>query len=360
MTTAVVEGRAADLLAEVLCDHLGPGPRRLVVVGLSRDEHPKATVLGFGPAGPAPRLVLKVAMVPGAVPAVLAEAAALAAVARLAPDRVGGTVPRVLDCRHDGGSSVLVTSVVPGMPMSVDYHRWRHTARPGAVRDDLAAAVSWLQQLGRVPVPDVARRGPACPGGPSNLPGLPTGAAGLATDIATRVGARWPGDAVADAVGDATRHLAAELALPPSAPLSIVHGDFWCGNVLRSAGRVSGVVDWEHAEIGGDGLRDVTRFVLAYLLYLDRHTPAGRQVSGHPGLVAGSWGEPVRYAVSGAGWLGRAVEAVVGAELRRTGRDPRHWRNALALATVEVAATADETAFARRHLRLAAELFRCC
>ena len=349
MTTVVVEGRAADLLEGTLRDHLGAAPRRLVVVGLSRDEHPKATVLAFGPAGSEPRLVLKVALVPGAVRAVLAEATALAAVEQMAPDLVGGTVPRVLDCRHDSGGGVLVTSVVPGIPMAVEYHRWRHTARAGTVRDDLAAAVSWLERLGRVPVRDGTCSAKARPGSDSDPAG-----------IARRVRARWPDDDVADPVSEAVERLDAALALPPGAPLSIVHGDFWCGNVLRSAGRVTGVVDWEHAEIGGDGLRDVTRFVLAYLLYLDRHTPAGRQVSGHAGLVAGSWGEPVRYAVSGAGWLGRAVESVVGAELRRTGRDPRHWRNALALATVEVAATADETAFARRHLLLAAELFRCC
>ena len=349
MTAAVVEARAADLLQEVLRDHLGADPRRLVVVGLSRDEHPKATVLVFGADGSAPRLVLKVAMVPGAVPAVLAEAAALAAVAEMAPDRVGGTVPRVLDCRHDRRSGVLVTSVVPGVPMSVDYHRWRHTSRPGSVRDDLAVAGSWLRELARVPVPDVTTRRDGR-----------TGALSEPARRAVAVRARWPEDGVAEDVGDAVMRLGAELALPPGVPRSVVHGDFWCGNVLRRAGRVTGVVDWEHAELGGDGLRDVTRFVLAYLLYLDRHTPPGRPVNGHPGLVAGAWGEPVRFAVSGVGWLGTAVRDLVGAHLRRTQRNPSGWRGALALAAAEAAATADEPAFARRHLLLATELVQCC
>ncbi|NUR82190.1 MAG: aminoglycoside phosphotransferase family protein [Dermatophilaceae bacterium] len=347
--TTVVEGRAADLLRVTLREHVGAGPHRLVVVGLSRDEHPKATVLVFGPAGSGPRLVLKVAMVPGAVPAVLAEAAALTGVAQVAPDLVRGTVPRVLDYRQESGSAVLVTSVVPGVPMSVDYHRWRHTARPGVVRDDLTSAVGWLEELGRVPVPEATTRRAAQPGSSCDPDG-----------VAARVRARWPDDEVADAVGEAARQLAGSLALPPGAPRTMVHGDFWCGNVLRTGGQVTGVVDWEHAQPGGDALRDVSRFVLAYLLYLDRHTAAGRQVSGHPGLVAGSWGEPVRYAAAGAGWLGQTVQAVVGGHLRRTGRDPRAWRGALAVAAAEAAGTADEPAFARRHLLLAAELIPCC
>ncbi|MGO4598866.1 phosphotransferase family protein [Terrabacter sp. 2RAF25] len=348
MTTALVEGRAADLLRTTLREHVGPGPRRLLVVGLSRDDHPKATVLVFRPTDALPALALKVAMVPGAVPAVLAEAAALTAAAQLGPDLVGGTVPRVLDCRHAPDSAVLVTSVVPGVPMAVDYHRWRHTARPTTVRGDLDAAVSWLEQLARVPVPDRATSAPT-----DRVPTDPAAVAAL-------VAARWPGDAEARTVEATVRGLSRELALPPGLPRTMVHGDFWCGNVLRTGGRVTGVVDWEHAQVAGDALRDVTRFVLAYLLYLDRHTDPGRPVSGHPGLVAGPWGEPVRFAASGAGWLSELVQAVVAGHLRRTGRDPGRWREALGIAAAEVAAVADEPAFARRHLALAAELLRCC
>ena len=353
MTTAVLEGRAADLLGVTLREHLGRGPRRLVVVGLSRDEHPKATVLVFGPAGSRPCLVLKVAMVPGAVPAVLAEAAALTAVAQASPDLVGGTVPRVLDCRHDGASAVLATSVVPGVPMSVDYHRWKHTARHGSVRDDLAAAVLWLDELGRIPLPD---NGAGLDTPPSDQSGPPSGA----TAVAARVLARWPGDDTAAAVGEGLLQLEPALSLPAGARRTMVHGDYWCGNLLRTRGRVTGVVDWEHAQVRGDALRDVTRFVLAYLLYLDRHTPPGQRVSGHPGLVSGAWGEPVRYALSGSGWLSLAVRDVVSTHLHRTGRDPHAWRAAIALAAAEAAASADEPEFARRHLLLASELLPCC
>jgi aminoglycoside phosphotransferase (APT) family kinase protein len=350
MTSAVLGQGTGALLRATLNDHLGPGTPRLVVIGLSRDENPKATILAFEPARSSPRLVLKVSLGRGAVPAVLAEAAALAAVAELGPDLVGGTVPSLVDVRQDATSAVLVTTVVPGVPMSVDYHGWRHTARPSAVREDLTDAVSWLDELARVPVRDVAVGNRSADARTQWTPSA----------LTARLWSRWPDDAVARTVGDAVCSVASELALPLDATGAIVHGDFWCGNVLRTGGIVTGVVDWEHAVVGGDPLRDVTRFVLAYVLYLDRHTRAGRTVGGHPGLVAGPWGEPVRYVAAGSGWLSEAVEAVVAGHLANTGRDPMRWRQALALAAAEVAALADEREFARRHLLLAAGLFPCC
>jgi aminoglycoside phosphotransferase (APT) family kinase protein len=350
MTSAVLDHRSGGLLRETLRDHLGPGVPRLVVVGLSRDENPKSTVIAWDPARRGPRLVAKVARSPQAVHAVLAEATALTAVAELDPDLVGGTVPRALGVRRDETGAVLVTTVVPGVPMAVDYHRWRHTARPPAVREDLSRALAWLDELGRIPVPDRSARAGSHA---ARTPWTPAG-------LAARLGERWPDDGLAAAVGDAVGALASGLALPPDAPRVVVHGDYWCGNVLRADGIVSGVVDWEHASIGGDALHDVTRFVLAYVLYLDRHTRPGRAVDGHPGLVAGRWGEPVRYAVTGSGWLSQAVEHAVAGHLASTGRDPRRWRAALAVAAAEVAASSDEAEFARRHLVLAQELLPWC
>jgi aminoglycoside phosphotransferase (APT) family kinase protein len=39
--------------------------------------------------------------------------------------------------------------------------------------------------------------------------------------------------------------------LPSGAPVGLVHGDYQPGNVLYDAGRLSGVIDWELASIGG-------------------------------------------------------------------------------------------------------------
>lgn len=337
-----VPAEAGDLLRAALRDHAGPATPRLVVVGLSKDENPKATILVFDPGRARPRLVAKVALTAVAAVSVVAEATALQAVGALDPALVGGTVPRLVDVRRDRGGAVLVTEAVPGTPMSVDYHRWRGTTRPDAVRADLAGAASWLQALSEAvgPLPEASS--------PSGWPG-----------IAKRLRARWPSDPVARDVADAVTTTMPSLRLPADGPWSVVHGDFWAGNVLRTDGRVTGVVDWEHAVVGGDPLRDLTRFALSYVLYLDRHTRTGREVRGHPGLVAGPWGEPVRYLVAGEGWLPGLVHGVLADHLERTGRDPDRWRDVLAVGTAEVAALSDEATFARQHLLLAAELFRC-
>ena len=49
-------------------------------------------------------------------------------------------------------------------------------------------------------------------------------------------------------------------------PRTVVHGDYWPGNLLLHRGRVSGVVDWESGALAGEPLRDVVRFVLSYAL----------------------------------------------------------------------------------------------
>src|SRR4029079_12702792 len=102
-------------------------------------------------------------------------------------------------------------------------------------------------------------------------------------------------------------------------PTTVVHGDYWCGNLLVHRGRVSGVVDWEAGEPAGEPLRDVVRSVLAYALYLDRHTRPGRPVAGHPGLRAGRFGAGVLAALAGRGWVARPARPFVEAAVARPG-----------------------------------------
>lgn len=60
-----------------------------------------------------------------------------------------------------------------------------------------------------------------------------------------------------DAVGAAVRGALESGSAPtPDGPLAIVHGDFWPGNVLWSAGRLRAVIDWEDVRIG-DPLADL-------------------------------------------------------------------------------------------------------
>ena len=164
---------------------------------------------------------------------------------------------------------------------------------------------------------------------------------------------------VASEVAERLTDLDSRLLMPPGSPLSVVHGDFWCGNVLRTGRRVTGVVDWEHAVVGGDPVRDLARFVVSYLLYLDRHTRPGRAVRGHPGLTRGRLG--------GADQVCRPRRRMAAVTRRPrsfprlsspAGRDGQLWRDVLALGTADVAAHSDHADFARQHLLLAAELLR--
>ena len=351
MTTTLLGTSPGDLLRSTLRDHLGTESPPLVVVALSRDENPKAIIVAFSPTDSTPRLVVKAALTEGSVAAVRAEAAALRSVEALDPGMVGGTVPRLLDERGDESGVLLVTEALAGVPMSVDYHRWRHTAKAEVVREDFACATSWLRELGSLPVDPVL------------VPRRDSQA------LATRLRDRWPEGEGASVASDVAPEVASEVAerltdldsrllMPAGSPLSVVHGDFWCGNVLRTGRRVTGVVDWEHGVVGGDPIRDLARFVVSYLLYLDRHTRPGRAVRGHPGLTASAWGEPIRYAAHGVGWLPSLVAEVLSEALVDSGRDGRLWREVLALGTVDVAAHSDHADFARRHLLLAGELLR--
>jgi aminoglycoside phosphotransferase (APT) family kinase protein len=196
---------------------------------------------------------------------------------------------------------------------------------------DYARADRWLRQL--------ARR--------SGSPAVPL-------RWADGIRERFGSDAVAECVATATQSIEAELDLTDLR--AIVHGDFWCGNILQTAGVVSGVVDWEHAVVGGDPVRDRARFALSHSLYLDRHTRDGSPVHGHPGLNAGPWGAGIRYALQGRGWYPELVAGFVGDGLEATGRSRDLWRHAMLTGLAEIAVRSDHDDFARQHLTLLGEL----
>jgi hypothetical protein len=330
VSASLVEAGLGDLVHDAVQHHIRGVPTSLVVVAMSRDENPKATVLAFPHRSGFPTLVVKVAMTPGARWSVEREAEALRRLAQLDPGMVGGTVPSLLELQHHDGQTLFVSTAKQGVPYSTDYHRWRHTSSTHRVSADFAAAAAWLDAL--------AER--------ADLPCLPT-------TWPARLRARWPEDPLADGVAELAGRLEEALAIDRG---TVVHGDYWCGNLLRSRGAVSGVVDWEHADFGADPVRDRVRFVVSYTLYLDRHTRPGARVAGHPGLVAGAWGEPLRHLVAGHGWYPELVSRFIGAGLVSTGREGNLWRAAVVLGLVEAAALGDHPAFARQHLVLAGEL----
>ena len=330
MSVATVGTELADLVDEAVLRHLGSEPTRRVVIAMSKDDNPKATVLVFRAGGRNPALAIKAATTPGAQASVEREAQALRELQRLDPGLVGGTVPRLVELYGHAGHTLLVATAQGGMPMSTGYHRWRHTASSHQVGTDFRDAAAWLERL--------------------------AGVASLTHEVegwAHRLTTRWPGDGVATSCGATAERLEDELRTDVG---SVVHGDFWCGNVMRERGVVSGVVDWEHARFGADPVRDRVRFALGYTLYLDRHSRPGVHVAGHRGLSAGAWGNPVRYLLTGRGWYPDLVAAFVGEGLAATGRSRALWRPALLLGLVEVATLADHPEFARQHLDLVAEL----
>ena len=323
-----IDGTLADLLA---------GTAVAVLLG-SRDPNAKLTVVvptGDGRDAGA-RIAVKVPTTPAAADVVRSECGLLDALGRRLPADLAATLPRPLGYLDADGLPAMVTTGLTGTPMLVHYHRWRHTARRSRVGADFAAAADWLARL------HAATAGPAEP-------------VALARAALHGIERRFPDHPAVPGVRAGLSAVDATLAAVRT-PRTVVHGDYWPGNLLLHRGRVCGVVDWEAGTLAGEPLRDVVRFVLSYALYLDRHTRAGRPVAGHPGLRAGRFGAGVAAAVTGRGWFAALVERFVGTALVRLDGPASAWRDALLAGVAEVAATADHPDFAAAHLELLAEL----
>jgi len=130
------------------------------------------------------------------------------------------------------------------------------------------------------------------------------------------------------------------------------------GVSLRPGEAVRGVIDWENSRPDGLPTRDLARFVIAYSLYLDRHTRPGRRVSGHRGLVAGEWGAGVEYAIKGTGWYPELAQRFVSDGLQRLGVPSDRCRDVMLAEIACIAADADHPDFAWNHLLLLRRLSR--
>jgi len=317
---------------------LGEPGTTVILVDASRDPNSGVVVLLIPPGAAEPRLAVKIATTEAAARALGAEARLLVELQHMSLRRTGPTLPRHEATFETDGMLAVAATVVPGTPMSTGYHAFRHSSRPGLVRADFAAAANWLADL------HADRMGAPAP-------------VALLEGTAERITARWPGDAQARALAELLRPPSARLA-SATTPRTVVHGDFWAGNLLVRDGRVSGAVDWAAGQVSGEPLRDVARFALSYSLYLDRHTRPGRPVPGHPELRAADWGAGIRYAVAGEHWFGRVVRDFVGGALARLGAPTVLWRDVLLAGLAEVAATADHPGFAARHRDLLLQLLR--
>jgi hypothetical protein len=283
-----------------------------------------------------PAFVVKVPTTQPAHQVVRDEGDLLEALSALPLGKLADTLPRPVGYLPVGDLAALVSTAVAGTPMTVRYHAWRHTAVRRRVMQDFAAAGAWLAELQTRTASGTSR-------------------ATLLTESLTTIAARFPDHPGLATARRRLKSAAARLAAHHT-PQTVVHGDFWFGNLLVDRDRVVGVVDWESGSLSGEPLRDLARFAVSYALYLDRHTRRGRRVAGHKGLIAGRWGGGVAHLLSGTGWLGEVVRDYLVDALTRLGLPARLWREVVLAGIADVAATADHPGFARAHLDLLIQL----
>lgn len=311
---------------------------RGVLFAASRDPDAKVMFVDTGASGPDGHtsLAVKVPVTAKAGDAVEGEGRMLVELRRMPLGPLADTVPRYVRSLRVDGRPALVSTAMPGAPMSRRYHEWHHTARRRNVREDLRMAGGWLREL-------------------QNRTANGAEVVTWPSDVADSVRGRWDGH---PCLAPALRRLqTAEQSLRGQrAPRTVVHGDFWFGNVLVLGDRVSGVVDWECGTMAGSPLRDLARFAISYGLYLDRHVRPGRTVPGHRGLRRVGFGPGVAYALLGNGWVAREVRGFLGDGLLAVGLSRGLWYDVALTGIGEVAAVANDEAFGAGHLELLASL----
>ncbi len=317
-----------------------PGSRG-VLMATSRDPDAKRTFVVTPPAGmfvdgPAGPVAIKIPVTGAAASAISQETRMLIALGDANLGSLATSVPRYLETLDSDGLPALVTTVVRGTPMSVGYHRWLHTARRHHVAADFGLAGWWLRHFQVATAGESARLT-------------------WAADVSDAVRDRWSShprfEAAQVRLSAADRQLRANRVAK-----TMVHGDYWFGNLLVTGGRITGVVDWESGVREGWPLRDAVRFALSYCLYLDRHTRPGHRVPGHRGLQRIGFGNGIRYALLEPGWLPDLVRLYLRMGLTNLKLPSHLWYSTALAGLGEIAATANDDEFAEQHLGLLADL----
>lgn len=329
----------AGLRAQSLDQLIDQFGGRAVGLAFSKDPNAKITILLFAPDGVYPKRVAKVPTTAEAATSVAREAVTLGRLDAASMGAIGVTIPRLVEVAEHSGLPVMVTRGLPGTAMLIHYHSWRHTSRPASVAKDLDMAGAWLAEFQERTAGDEADL------------------ADMVDGVSSALRRRFDGDPMLHSDLAQMADLEARLSGPQVAR-TVVHGDFWLGNVLVDHGRVSGVVDWERARDDGLPVHDLARFAIAYSLYLDRHTPKGRRVAGHPGLRADRWGAGIDHAVDGTGWYPDLFRQYMVNGLSRLGLSPAVWRDVVLAELLVMAAEADHLGFAREHLLVFRRLSR--
>jgi aminoglycoside phosphotransferase (APT) family kinase protein len=333
---AVPVARARELVVEqaTLWEFVTASGLQSLVCAPSKDPNAKVTVLLVSPESGEAVFAVKAPTTAAAEGAVEAECRILQELAARPLGPLAETIPRLVEVVEFEQRHAAVMSALPGRPLSTASQTRGHARDAAAVTADFQAAGEWLAELQRATAGDVAP-------------------VDMSSGVIERLRERFAGDPGLEADVERLGYVHGHLS-ESAAPRTVVHGDFWAGNILVSNGRVTGVVDWEAATVSGEPVRDLARFANMYALYLDRGVRRGRRVPGHTGLHAGEWGAGIDYALHGDGWFPSLYRQFLQDGLTRLGADPARWRDAGLAGIVEVAALTDHEDFARFHL----ELFR--
>lgn len=302
---------------------------RALVIGTSKDPNAKITMLLLPRGNDRPVLAVKIPTTDEAARAVHREGRLLVELRRNCRRSVLDTIPRVVDLLEYRGRRALVVTAVPGIPMSASYLRWRHTARRRTVDSDFSAAARWIAAFQVGTARSIASMD-------------------VTSEVASSLTDRFAGHRSTESCVAMLGEIGERLKTNRT-PRTAVHGDLWFGNLLISAGQISGVVDWELGLAAGEPVRDLVRFALMYALYLDR---GAGWVPGHSGLPRGAWGAGVVHAFEGRGWFPDIFRSFLRDGLDRLGASPASWRDVALAGIAEVAATTDDPEFARNHLEL--------
>ncbi len=289
-----------------------------IVIAVDYAPSAKATLLLFGTDG-RPSLVAKLARRAETEPALAAEYAALLEIWSARPSTVTAELPQPLALERIAGRLVLLSTAVPGTPLTIRYYAPGHVRHPDRVAADLAMAGSWLARF-----QEETRSGTITLGPDAFEEWI------RPTFHRYRAEAGWSGweSGLLDYLSDLARLLSGTRV-----PLVAVHGDYAPGNILLDSGRVSGVVDWELGRGAGLPFSDLFKFAASYGSYLDRACPPARgAVAGHPGWsqardrwgAVPGWtnGTGILYALFGSGWFPEQVRSFLGGHLRRLGVTP--------------------------------------
>jgi len=285
---------------------------------------------------PVPRkpaeLVVKIPRTPEGARVVEREIAVLRSAARVLPESVRSTLPRIVTTPRLHVRRVLVTTRMTGTRLHRPVGpptRWR------ALRD-YQRARAWMEAV-QATVTGAAE--------PVEWPARLSGP----------LAARWDGhDQVASAASRVER--AAVRLLSESSPHTVVHGRLGPESLWVDGTAVTGVQDWADGDVCGDPLRDLVQFALGYSAFRrpGRRAPRGNGRTG--GRVADNPLVGVRSALLGTDWYADLFRAYLQAGLARLQVSAACWYDLAVAGVAERCLRAEDEEVAEAYLSLLADL----